>query len=363
MAAGLAARAAAGGGVCLALRYRGRSVSTTAHLYYQSAHVPRSLTSSGLVGTYRDLAGSDSEFFGVEPLPTLVHIQDGREAAEIFSLDTHGFELIDDSREGRAHIDYYSATQVLHSYYSECERLVSGHTGASRVIAFDHNVRARARKALSERMAWGSTCRAATSTDEGFAVQEPLITYGVHNDYTLMSSVRRIRQLAAPATKNDTLRAHLGGRPNLMPENIDRLLKGRWAFVNVWRNISTTPVIRSPLGLVDARSVAPEDLIVFEIRYADRVGENYFATHQPQHAWWYFPNLTRDECLLIKCWDSRGKDFVGRMETMHGWEQPDAASIVVPATFSLHSGFEDPLARADAPERESIEVRTVAFFD
>ena len=70
----------------------------------------------------------------------------------------------------------------------------------------------------------------------------------------------------------------------------------------------------------------------------------------------YFPALTKDEAVLIKCWDSRGRDFAAQ-HTL------DAGAPTVPATFSLHSGFDDPATRADAPDRESIEVRTVAFFD
>jgi len=60
-------------------------------------------------------------------------------------------------------------------------------------------------------------------------------------------------------------------------------------------------------------------LIVFEIKYADRTGENYFAVHRPRHRWWHFPGLTRNEPLLLKCWDSRGADFAGRMEKARGW--------------------------------------------
>ena len=62
------------------------------------------------------------------------------------------------------------------------------------------------------------------------------------------------------------------------------------------------------------------------------------------------------EAVLIKCWDSRGRDFAAQ-HTL------DAGAPTVPATFSLHSGFDDPATREDAPDRESIEVRTVAFFD
>jgi len=227
----------------------GRAASTSALLYYQGSSVPRSLTSTGRVGTHRDLDGSDREFFGVAPTPTRVTVHDGRSSAEPFSLDVHGFERVDESQCGRAHIDYFSTEAVLNEYYADCEALVARRTGASRVIAFDHNLRARARKLAAER---------TTSASGAPVIQEPLISYGVHNDYTLESAPRRVAQLAAPATSNDTLRSRPGAPPPLHPDEVDVLLRGRWMFVNVWRNISAEPVQRDPLGLVDARTVAPE---------------------------------------------------------------------------------------------------------
>ena len=107
---------------------------------------------------------------------------------------------------------------------------------------------------------------------------------------------------------------------------------------------------------------------------ADRVGENYFAAHSEAHRWYYFPRMLRDEAVLIKCWDSRGEAFAGMLEASRGYDWPPAPEggggggggpALVPATFSLHTGFELPEggAPADAPERESIEVRLVAFFE
>jgi hypothetical protein len=48
-----------------------------------------------------------------------------------------------------------------------------------------------------------------------------------------------------------------------------------------------------------------------------------------------------DEALLIKCWDSD--------ETV--------------ARFAPHGAFQAPTTPPDAPPRESIEFRTIAFFD
>lgn len=354
-------------------------------MHYQSDRVPRSLTSTGRVGTRRDLAGSDAEFFGVDPVPTSVAIEDGRGAG--FSLDDNGFCMVGHAWD---HIDYYDNSAILNVYYAEVESLVQRETGASRVIAFDHNLRAKQRKQA------GGTLKGGGAS----AVQEPLITYGVHNDFTLESAPRRINQLARPLGANDTLRARTNAPPPLEPEQLPRLLGGRWQFVNVWRNVRDQPVERFPLAMIDAATVSLDDLVVFEICYADRVGENYFARHSPRHRWSYYPRLTRDEAVLLKCWDSHGCDFAplhasslrgrgrGRAGGSSNVPAPGSNShssnshsavrsgapllrgsaVGVPArtvraTFSLHSGFEDPATPLGAPDRESIEVRTVAFFE
>ena len=88
-------------------------------------------------------------------------------------------------------------------------------------------------------------------------------------------------------------------------------------------------------------SIAPTDLIPTERRYPDRVGETYHITFNPSHRWFYFPEMKREEALVFKCYDSE-KD--GR------------------ARFSAHAAFEDPNSSPDAPPRESIEIRTLAFF-
>ena len=111
------------------------------------------------------------------------------------------------------------------------------------------------------------------------------------------------------------------------------------------------------MALCDATSVHPEHLVVFEIHYHDRIGENYFAKHADGHQWYFYPALTRDEALLIKQWDS-----VGELARSNG-AKADAARPEAPCTFSFHSAFEDPTTAPDAPDRWSIEVRCVALYD
>lgn len=125
----------------------------------------------------------------------------------------------------------------------------------------------------------------------------------------------------------------------------------------MWRNIAFEPVATRPLALCDASSVRPDDLVVFEIHYSDRIGENYFARHRDGHRWYYYPGLTRDEALLLKQWDSAGP--LARTNGVHS----DASDSDAPCTFCFHSAFEDPTSADDAPERWSIEVRCVALYD
>jgi hypothetical protein len=105
--------------------------------------------------------------------------------------------------------------------------------------------------------------------------------------------------------------------------------------VNVWRPIRG-PVRRAPLALADAATVRPEDLIATDQVFPGRVGEIYHLAHHPAQRWYYAPEMTRDEVLLIKGWDSLED---GR------------------ARFTPHSAFTLSRQVPDAPPRESIELR------
>jgi hypothetical protein len=227
-----------------------------------------------------------------------VRIHDARPVAGALSLDREGFRLV---RHDTKMSDFYSEDEVRRVYYPEVEALVKRATGAGKIVVFDHTIR-HADRAVERGL------RAPVSS--------------VHNDYTETSGPRRIIEL-------------------LGEEAAAPFLKRRFAEYNVWRPIAG-PVRMWPLALVDARSIAPADLAVCDLIYADRTGEIYLGVYNPAHLWHYIPEMRRDEAILIKCYDSK-KD--GR------------------ARFSLHSAFADPMTPSDAPPRESIEIRAFAFFD
>src|SRR5437762_1566025 len=143
----------------------------------------------------------------------------------------------------------------------------------------------------------------------------------VHNDYTVKSGPRRVR--------------------DLMGEEAEELLRHRFEIVNVWRPIRG-PLRDAPLAVCDATSVAFADFVPSDLVYRDRIGETYRVRYNPAHRWFYVPEMRADEAVLIKCYDS-AED--GR------------------ARFTAHSAFEDPTASADVLPRESIELRTLVFHN
>jgi hypothetical protein len=232
--------------------------------------------------------------------PHRVAIRNARPIAPQLSLDREGFLL---RRHATEVADFYDDDEVRRIYYPEVEQLLRETTGAAKVVIFDHT-----RRNSNTRLGEGDIrAREAAAT--------------VHNDYTEKSAPQRVRDLLDPA-------------------EAEARLERRYLEINLWRSIAG-PVAAWPLAVCDARSIEAKDLVASERRYPGRIGEIYHVAYNPRHRWFYFPELRRNEVLFIKCFDS-ARD--GR------------------ARLSVHTAFEDPTTPAGAPPRESIEVRTFAFF-
>lgn len=314
-------------------------------LNYLAPGAKPSLFRNGCVLARRDLDGSDGGLEGVHPQGYELAIHDARGLAgdQRKTCDRNGFELLD-APLGDPSLDFFDHDTVTGRYYGECAELVAQATGAS-AFAFDHNIRSAIGKKSQQRIKGGQT------------VQGPAKM--VHGDYTLTSAPQRLQDLSQPPGANDTLRALLGdGESLIAPADAAAALAddGRFAIINVWRNIAQDPVQRNPMAMCDGQTVAPEDLVTFEIHYQDRIGENYFALHNEQHAFYSFPEMTRDEPMLLKQWDSAGG--LARANGARG----DNAAPDQPCTFSFHSAFDDLAAPEDAPDRWSIEVRCLVLY-
>ena len=304
-----------------------------------------SLLRNGRVMMTRDSDGNTASSKGVDLDPKTLPVHDARamSAQAQPTWERNGFELLDSPPEDES-LDFTDHGQVVKSYYPQCAAIVEAATGA-RAYAFDHNVRSASGKESKQQLKGGQH------------VQEP--AHVVHGDYTLRSAPDRLNQLAQPPSGNDTLLGALpAGRSLISAADAERALGegGRFAIINVWRNIAAEPVATHPLALCDGQTVVPEDLVVFEIHYADRIGENYFAKHSDRHRMYYYPAMTRHEALLIKQWDSAGP--LARSDGREG----DGSDNEAPCTFSFHSAFVDPNTPPDAPDRWSIEVRCLVIY-
>jgi hypothetical protein len=227
-----------------------------------------------------------------------VTLRNGRLEADNFVLERNGFRFV---RHDTKVVDFFNEDEVRRVYYPEMQALVKAETGAARVEVFDHTLRT-----------------ADDELRETHKIRE--VVRRVHNDYTEWSGPQRVR--------------------TFLPEEAEELLRCRFAVIQVWRSIRH-PVETWPLAIADAQSISPESLVVTERRYPDRTGQTYAITYDPAHRWYWFPRMRPNEALVFKTYESQKQGS---------------------ARWTAHTAFDDPTTTPGARPRESIEIRTLAFF-
>ncbi len=230
-----------------------------------------------------------------------VAIQDARPIAHNLTLDNQGFSLV---RYPTMVQDFYDTDEVRRIYYPEMEELIKVETGASKVIVFDHTIRVD-----NERKQIGRKVRA------------PVIS--VHNDFTTQSAPQRVRDL-------------------LTKDEAEARLQKRYASINIWRPV-ISPVETKPLVICGYDNIDDSDLVAAERHYPDgRIGGIYYVAYNPRQHWFYFPRMEADEVVMLKCFDSNTDGT---------------------ARWTAHGTFDDPNSGPGSISRESIEIRTLLFFN
>jgi hypothetical protein len=217
------------------------------------------------------------------------------------TLDVSGFETIWHRSTLTDWESFQNSERVKAIDYPEVEAALKSHTGADKVVIFDH------------------TLRDSTIELGGAALREPVRR--VHDDQTFESAPRRVAK-------------------HLPPDEAAWRLERRFAIVNFWRPVGG-PVLRTPLAICDARSIESADLIPSDLVYRDWVGETYAIAFNPRHRWYWYPQQTPTEATLLKVYDS-AEDGRARM--------------------TAHTAFDDPTSAPDAPPRRSIEIRSILFW-
>ena len=249
---------------------------------------------------YASRGGADAAMkIGAEFEEQRVTIHNARNLTPPASLDVQGFTLVE---HDSAIDDFYDPGFDRALYEAEITGLVLTATGGAEALVFDHTLRSDS-----------PSVRGQHSTREPASV--------IHNDYTDASARKRALEF-------------------LGEEAAQQRLAHRFAIINVWRSIRGI-VLNSPLACCDASTISAVDLVASERRAQERIGELELVSFNPAHRWYYYPEMTPGEALLIKTFDA-SED--GR------------------ATRSIHSAFHNPDAPEDAPPRESIESRMLVLF-
>lgn len=227
-------------------------------------------------------------------------IQNGRPLSEEFTLPTHGFAFLNHPSAVK---DFYDGAAVKNVYEYEVGELIKSQMRASNVVVFDHTFRTANDKVALENNTRGPVKAA-------------------HNDYTDRSSRQRVRDI-------------------LPADDAEAYLKRRFAIVQTWRPIGH-PVQSEPFAICDGRTIPEEGFVALQRRYSYRTAETYHISFHPDHQWYYFPNMTPDEVVIFKVFDSDRSKGV---------------------PFTAHTAFDDPTTPPGARQRESVESRALVFFE
>ncbi|PNS19513.1 hypothetical protein CAC42_7357 [Sphaceloma murrayae] len=263
-------------------------------------------------------------------------VENVRGQEDNFSTDKSGFALYNAPAREKA---FREDAKIRATYYEDIESILrSKLPGVKKVVIFDHTIRRRDKASPRQ------------------PVQQ------VHVDQTPAAAAARLRR-------------------HLPAEEAEELSKGRYQIVNVWRPIENAAT-DFPLAVIDWRTTTPEDFVNVDLLYpkrqtngtngvhddddrgkevlptADRKstegyevrGETYAVKPSDKHRFYYMKDMTPDEVMFIKCFDSRSETLIG-----------DKAKGIAHCT--PHTAFVDPSTPADAPGRQSIEVRCLVFYE
>ncbi|KAH7184747.1 uncharacterized protein B0J16DRAFT_340398 [Fusarium flagelliforme] len=258
-------------------------------------------------------------------------VVDIRAAASLkaFDVDLSGFDVF---KSPAKETEFTDDAAVRNGYYGEVEALLKERIpDIKKVVIFDHTIRRREKSSPRQ------------------PVQQ------VHVDQTPGAAEARVRR-------------------HTDPSETEELLKGRYQIINVWRPIQN-PASDFPLAVIDYRSTKPEDMIKVDLLYPNRndndgddrgkevlpdestlkstegytvKGETYSVAPNDEHKFYYAKDMTPEEVMLIKCFDSKSEVHEGGKHGIAG--------------YTPHTAFVDPDTPKDAPGRQSIEVRCLVFY-
>jgi len=248
--------------------------------------------------------------------PVTVAIRNGRDGTPAW--ESCGFERLS---HRSAVTDWRDPGHLADVHMAEVRELAQALTGCDHALAYPPLIRSP-----------GSARRSVDFTPVEF----------VHSDFTddyramVCDPERDYAAFIAPAL--ETVGIHQDELADA-----ERLL-----MLQFWRNTGARRP-DYPLAFCDAATVPRSDLYAFLVpEYGgQKLAFETFGVLPPEpaerHHWYSFPELGDDEVVAFRTYDSRCAD-----EGRPFW--------------TPHSAFRDPLAGAQAPRRESLEMRVLCVF-
>ncbi|KAK5062768.1 hypothetical protein LTR84_004843 [Exophiala bonariae] len=201
-----------------------------------------------------------------------IEVHNLREAADDFSLDKSGFQLLS-FKSNHLPVDSHD---LVEAYRAETETYLCDRFDALKVICWE--IRTRYNRPVDRPVNLG----------DALAAEMPAV--GAHIDNTFR------------------------GGQNVVLVHLTDVQKAEYLNKGTWRPL--VPVIEdSPLAVCDYRSVRKEDLIACDRIIPTRVGEIYYLKHKEHHQWYYAKEMTWNEMFMMVMFDS--KEGVARCGWLH----------------------------------------------
>lgn len=248
---------------------------------------------------------------GAQEFPIL----DGR-TADLTGWDECGFELVSHSSSVR---DWSDEDEIARVHYPEICELVQRLTGCDHAVLSSHIKR---------------------SPDEAKKHSDLSPIPLVHSDFadSYGDLLRKMYQSGD--------RAEAAEREGISPDTIANAR--RLMILQFWRNLGP-PKMDLPLAFCDARTVPRDAIRPFPVKNYAGSGFDFEAlaiappTDQDEHRWYAFPEMTIDEVVAFRTYDT------DRVATGEPYWTP-------------HSAFRDPDVELGNPSRSSIELRPLCVW-
>jgi hypothetical protein len=246
-------------------------------------------------------------------LPSVLYdipIRNARSIARELSLDKEGFVLVRQPTSCRGVSDPEAVKQ---RFIDETMPFIKNYFNASWVVASPTGCYMRRSQGTVRPKEW----------TRSMTVRQP--GGNAHYDYAAVAG-----PMLAAAANQDL--------------NIPIRPYSRLMIIQAWRALSPPPQ-DIPLAFCDARTLAAADAVEYEYmsNFEGKAGSSFRTVntcYDPAQHWYYFPDLTADELILFKGYDSESHY----------------------APRASHSAFDNRRATPNAHPRESIEGRFFEYY-